>query len=70
MNDLLRNVELQQSGDWYENRWWRVVGPDGSLWCETSDKQEAIDSMRPGDKLFHLWAREEKQWREVEVPHA
>lgn len=38
-------------GDWHPDGWWRVLAPDGSLWCETSDEQEARKSMRPGDQL-------------------
>ena len=36
-------------------RWWRVIAPDGSLWCETSSEDEARDSMRPGDRLERWW---------------
>ena len=32
-------------------RWWRVIAPDGSLWCETSSEDEAREEMRPGDRL-------------------
>ena len=49
--------------DWEAGRWWRVVAPDGSLWCETSDEQEARESLRPGDTLFRLWRRSEQEWR-------
>ena len=35
---------------WESDRWWRVVAPDGSLWCE-SDKADARDRLRPGDRL-------------------
>jgi len=38
-------------GEWTATGWWRVIAPDGSLWCETSDEQEARKSMRPGDAL-------------------
>ena len=41
-------------------RWWRVIEPDGSLWCETSSEKEARDSMRPGDRL--------ERWWEMQVP--
>lgn len=41
-------------------RWWRVIEPDGSLWCETSSVKEARNSMRPGDRL--------ERWWEIQVP--
>ena len=41
-------------------RWWRVIEPDGNLWCETSSEKEARDSMRPGDRL--------ERWWEIQVP--
>lgn len=30
---------------WEPTRWWRVQSTDGRMWCETSDEQEARDSM-------------------------
>ena len=36
-------------------RWWRVIAPDGSLWCETSSEDEAREEMRPGDRLERWW---------------
>jgi len=27
--------------DWQLGRWWRVVLSDGTIWCETSEEQEA-----------------------------
>lgn len=49
--------------DWEPSRWWRVIAPDGSLWCETSDEREAMDAFRPGDTLQRLWVRRESEWR-------
>jgi hypothetical protein len=51
---------------WQEGRWWRVLAPDGSLWCETGDEEEARAAVRPGDSLQHQWRREESEWRQVE----
>lgn len=42
---------MTELGEWQPDGWWRVLGPDGALWCETSDEQEARGSMRPGDSL-------------------
>lgn len=49
--------------EWEPGRWWRVIAPDGSLWCETSDEDEARGHMRPGDTLFRQWQRPEYEWR-------
>jgi hypothetical protein len=47
-------------------RWWRVIAPDGSLWCETSDEEEARKAVRPGDKLQRLFAAKTPTvWRDV-----
>ena len=48
---------------WEPGRWWRVIAPNGTLWCETSDEQEARDALRPGDTLFRQWQRTEQEWR-------
>jgi hypothetical protein len=52
-------------GEWEATGWWRVVAPDGSIWCETSDYSEALEVMRPGDKLERHWRRTEEEWRET-----
>jgi hypothetical protein len=51
-------------------RWWRVVAEDGSLWCETSDEEEARAAMRPGDKLERLWTATINEWRDPDVDAA
>lgn len=47
---------------WELSRWWRVIAPDGSLWCETSDMEEARNCMREGDTLERLYMRTENRW--------
>lgn len=47
-------------------KWWRVIDPHGVLWCETSDKDEAIASMRPDDRLQRRYIKIEYEWRTVE----
>jgi hypothetical protein len=47
-------------------RWWRVISPDGKLWCETSDEKEARESMRPGDKLQRLHQKTDYLWGDTE----
>ena len=58
-----RAPRRRQAGQWEPGRWWRAVAPDGSVWCETSDEQEARAAVRPGDRLFRLWQRSEQEWR-------
>jgi hypothetical protein len=52
---------------WEKGRWWRVVDPEGRLWCETSNEQEARRAVRPGDSLQHLWVLKRLVWRTVDV---
>jgi hypothetical protein len=49
----------------HPGRWWRVLGMDGDLWCETSDEDEARECMRPGDTLHRLFVELIEEWREV-----
>jgi transposase-like protein len=55
---------------WEPTKWWRVLTPTGHLWCETSDEDEAIESMRPGDQLQNLWTRNLQEWRPMTVSKA
>lgn len=48
----------------YPAEWWRVMR-DGALWCETSDEQEAMASMRPGDRMQRLWIVTFSEWRDT-----
>ena len=50
---------------WEPGRWWRVIGPEGELWCETSNEEEAREAARPGDRLERLWRAEATEWRPV-----
>lgn len=67
VEEMQREQDLRYSGQWFRARWWRVIDPDGSLWCETSDEDEARESMRPGDTLQSMWMREERQWRDEDM---
>ncbi len=49
--------------EWKPGRWWRVLGPDGDLWCETSDEAEARERARPGDRLERQWVLLKEEWR-------
>ncbi|MGW4370273.1 hypothetical protein ACWEKT_31970 [Nocardia takedensis] len=46
-----------EQGDWEPTRWYTVLGPDGRLWRECSDRDEAVEAMRPGDRLLRTWQR-------------
>jgi hypothetical protein len=48
---------------WQPTRWWRAIGADGGLWCESSVEQEVREAARPGDRVEHLWSRTEYDWR-------
>lgn len=58
---------LDWQGTWEPGRWWRVLSPDGSLWCETSDEDEArADAVKPGYRLQRLWqSTPQSEWRDV-----
>lgn len=43
--------------------WWRVIAPNGDLWCETSSEKEARASMRDGDTLQQLYEKVVAEWR-------
>ena len=54
---------MSKSDQWKPTRWWRVLGPDDSIWCETSSEQEARDSLKPGYALQQLYEKVERRWR-------
>lgn len=45
-------------------RWWRVIAPDGSLWAETSDEDEARERVRQGDTLQREYVQTLTEWRD------
>jgi hypothetical protein len=49
------------SAEWEPGRWWRVLR-NGTVWCETSDEDEARASMSEGDTLWRLYERHERRW--------
>ncbi|MET7772047.1 hypothetical protein [Nocardia sp. NPDC005366] len=66
MNDSETNSTYARvQGDW-EPRRYSVIGPDGQLWRECGDREEAVAAMRPGDRLLRTWERicRESQMRE------
>lgn len=52
--------------EWIPTPWWRAVGPDNLLWCESSDEEEVRRMARPGDRIERLWRCVEHDWRPAE----
>lgn len=63
--DLLAIAEIVRQHDEEPGRWWRVLGPEGELWCETSDEAEARGNVRPGDRLERLYVAKHERYVEV-----
>lgn len=57
----------KSQGDWEPGVWYTVLDPDGGLWCETSDRQDAVNRTRSGDTMYRQWKRvcTESELREV-----
>lgn len=45
--------------------WWRVVGPDGELWAESSDEVEIRQRIRPGDIIQRHMRHVKERWETV-----
>lgn len=43
--------------------WWRVIGPNGEVLCETSDENEARKKLRSIDRLRRLYRYTIYEWR-------
>jgi hypothetical protein len=65
---VLGTVPRVTDTDFAPGRWWRVLAADGSLWCETSDEDEARERMRPGDTLHREFRAVLVEWREIRAP--
>jgi hypothetical protein len=51
-------------GEWQPGRWYRINSPEGKLWMETSDPDEArAEARRTGWPLLRQWRREDNEWR-------
>jgi hypothetical protein len=62
--DSQTSIEVMPVGVVEPGRWWRVLDPNGELWCETSSEKEARAAMRPGDKLERQFVGETPtEWR-------
>ncbi|WP_157227395.1 MULTISPECIES: hypothetical protein [Nocardia] len=42
MHNPENSTDTRDHGDWEPTRWYSVLGPDGQLWCESSDRAEAV----------------------------
>lgn len=64
-----RRLSAQKAADnWEPTRWFKAVGPDGSLWSESSNEVEVRGVARPGDQIFRLWETAETEWRPAGEP--
>ena len=51
---------------WTPGRWVQVTSADGSLWCETSDEEEAREMVRPGDSIKRQFLSPQySEWRDI-----
>lgn len=51
-------------------KWYRLVGKQGELKAETSDREEALGFMEEGDILYRMWVPDPSYyvWRPEETP--
>ena len=55
------------SEKWEPGRWYRVLQPNGNLWMETSDRDEAVTaSKQTGWPLERLYVHTRTQWRRID----
>lgn len=57
MSDTENSTYTRDQGDWEPTRWYTVLGSDGQLWRESSDRADAVAAMRAGDRLMRTWQR-------------
>lgn len=51
-------------GEWRASHWFRVIDKNtGKLWCETSNLQEALESMGDEHILCELHEKKDVQWK-------
>ncbi len=63
LRSLLAEVEWL-TGEFQPGRWWRVLQPNGKLWAETSDGEEAREiAKEKGWQLQRQWYSERTEWR-------
>lgn len=52
-------------GPWQPTGWWRAIGPDGTLWCESSSESEVRQLARIEDKIQRHMRRVEEKWEDA-----
>lgn len=62
--ERLRARIAELEGRMKPSRWWRVLTPEGKVWCETSGEKGAREEMRAGYKLQRLYGTEVAEWRD------
>ncbi len=51
--------------EWNYTRWLRIVSADGRTLAESSNEQELLSMMKPGETLQRWQERKEHRWVEV-----
>jgi hypothetical protein len=67
-------ILADQGGDitrftWIPTPTWRAVGPEGDVWCESSNESEVRELARPNDRLEQLWSGVATEWRTEDGAH-
>lgn len=50
---------------WEPTGWWRAVGPDGKVWCESSIESEVRQRRRDTDTIQRQTSRAEERWEDA-----
>lgn len=59
-------AEVERLNEMVPGRWFRVMQPNGKLWCETSDEEEAREaSKETGWPLERLFVSQRSEWRPI-----
>lgn len=69
MNEDIQEMLARYVTEWTPGRWYRVLQPDGSIWMETSDPEEAhAEAAAKGWPLLRQWRWERTEWRTEDAP--
>lgn len=64
--------DLLALGSYQPTTWWRVISPDNSVWCETSNESEArgkpygLAAAASGSKLQRMYIQSITKWIDEE----
>ena len=53
---------MPEHAGWQSTTWWRVTDADGDIVTETDIKQDALDAMSPGHRLYRLFTLSQEKW--------